>query len=190
MDSVENYSNDLKSHSEADHVITRKELEHSEENFNRNLKSINKIFGVGVEHGDRNVSRVNDASISTNVEPPVMRGQRKDHKVVPPGGAVPMRALCGGTEAPNARLGHGVGSILTDFMDGDPDINEMKSSEEMRSKFEDYNKNVAPEIKKCAFVTSMDAKALYPSIKKSVAREAIVELVNKSDLKIKNIDYW
>ena len=190
MDSVENYSNDLKTHSEADHVITRKELEQSEENFNKNLKSINKIFGVGVEHGDRNVTRVNDASISTNVEPPVMRGQRKDHKVVPPGGAVPMRALCGGTEAPNARLGHGVGVILTDFMDGDPDSNEMKSSEEMRSKFEDYNKNVSSDIKKRAFVTSMDAKSLYPSIKKSVAREAIVELVNKSDLTIKNIDYW
>jgi len=75
-------------------------------------------------------------------------------------------------------------------MDGDPDTNEMKSSEEMRSKFEDYNKNVAPEIKKRAFVTSMDAKSLYPSIKKSVAREAIVELVNKSDLTIKNVDYW
>ena len=30
-----------------------------------------------------------------------------------------------------ARLGHGVGLILTDFMDGDPDINKMKSSEEM-----------------------------------------------------------
>ena len=59
-----------------------------------------------------------------------MRGQWKDHKVVPPGGVVPKRALCGGIEAPNARLGHGVGKILTD---GDPDINEMKSSEEMRS---------------------------------------------------------
>ena len=43
VDSVENYSNDLKSHSEADHVITRKELEHSEENFNKNLKTINGV---------------------------------------------------------------------------------------------------------------------------------------------------
>ena len=143
-----------------------------------------------MEHGDRNVTRVNDASISTNVEPPVMRGQRKDHKDVPPGGVTPMRALCGGTEAPNARLGHGVGAILTDFLDGDPDNNEMKSSEEMRSKFNDYNRNVAPEVKKRAYVTSMDAKALYPSVKKSVAREAIIELIDKSDLEAKNIDYW
>ena len=97
-------------------------------------------------------------------------------------------ALC--AEAPNARLGHGVGAILTNFLDGDPDNNEMKSSEEMRSKFNDYNTSVEPEIKKRAFVTSMDAKALYPSVKKSVAREAIIELVNKNDLTIKNIDYW
>ena len=160
MDSIENYSKDLKTHTTLDTIISRKDLENLEEKFNRNLKCINKIFGVGVEHGERNVVRVNDASISTNVEPPVMRGQRKDHKVVPPGGAVPMRALCGGTEAPNARLGHGVGKILTDLLDGDPDKNEMKSSEEMRSKFDDYNKNVAPEVKKRAVVTSMDAKSL------------------------------
>ena len=44
--------------------------------------------------------------------------------------------------------------ILTDLLDGDPHINEMKSSEEMRSKFDDYNKN---EVKKRAVVTSMDA---------------------------------
>ena len=77
--------------------------------------------------------------------------------------------------------------ILTDLLDGDPDINEMKSSEEMRSKFDDYNKN---EVKKRAVVTSMDAKSLYPSIKKSVAREAIIELLDICDLEIKNIDYW
>ena len=190
VDSIDNYSKDLKTHTETDTVITRKDLEHHEEIFNKNLKTINKVFGVGCEHGDRNVTRVNDASISTNIEPPVMRGQRKDHKDVPPGGVTPMRALCGGTEAPNARLGHGVGAILTNFLDGDPDNNEMKSSEEMRSKFSDYNENVASEVKKRAFVTSMDAKALYPSVKKSVAREAIIELIDKSDLEVRNIDYW
>ena len=36
----------------------------------------------------------------------------------------------------------------------------------------------------------MDAKSLYPSIKKSVAREAIIELLDRCDLEIKNIDYW
>ena len=190
VDSVENYSKELKKHTEADKVISREDLKNEEENFNRNLKCINSIFGVGVEHGDRNVERVNNASISTNVEPPVLRGQRKDQKVIPPGGVTPMRALCGGTEAPNARLGHGVGMILTDFLDGDTDHHEMKSSEEMRSKFHEYNTNVPPELKKRAVVNSMDAKSLYPSIKKSVAKEAIIELIDKSDLDVKNIDYW
>ena len=124
MDSIENYSKDLKTHTEADTVITRKDLEHHKEYFNKNLKTINKIFSVGCEHGGRYVTQVNDASIST--------GQRKDHKDVPPGGVTPMRALCGGTEAPNVRLRHGVGAILSDFLDGDLDHNEMKSSEEMR----------------------------------------------------------
>ena len=45
VDSIENYSNDLKTHTEADIVITRKDLEHHEEVFNKNLKTINKIFG-------------------------------------------------------------------------------------------------------------------------------------------------
>ena len=84
---------------------------------------------------------MNNASISTNVEPPALRGQRKTHKG---GDNPPLRALCGGAEAPNARLGHGVGCILTDLADADISEHEMKSSEEMRAKFASYNKEIPP----------------------------------------------
>ena len=114
VDSVENYSRDLKTHVTADTIITRENLEYREEKNNQHHKCINNIFGVGAEHGKNNVERVNNASISTNVEPPALRGQRKTHKG---GDNPPLRALCGGTEAPNARLGHGVGCILTDLAD-------------------------------------------------------------------------
>ena len=36
----------------------------------------------------------------------------------------------------------------------------------------------------------MDAKALYPSVTKAVANEAIKDLVDRSELEMKNVDYW
>ena len=69
------------------------------------------------------------------------------------------------TEAPNSRLSHGVSKILRDFCDADPDHHEMKSSEEMRYIFENYNLECPSDLKKRASVTSMDVKSLYPSIK-------------------------
>ena len=187
VDSVENYSRDLKTHVTADTIITRENLEYREEKNNQHHKCINSIFGVGAEHRKNYVERVNNASISTNVEPPALRGQRKTHKG---GDNPPLRALCGGTEAPNARLGHGVGCILTDFADADLSEHEMKSSEEMRAKFASYNKDIPPEVKKKCFVNSMDAKALYPSVTKDVANQAIKDLVDRTDLEMKNVDYW
>ena len=44
VDSIENYSKDLKTHTTLNTIITRKDLENLEENFNRNLKCINKIL--------------------------------------------------------------------------------------------------------------------------------------------------
>ena len=43
-----------------------------------------------------------------------------------------------------------------------------------------YNKDIPPEVKKKCYVNSMDAKALYPSVTKAVANEAIKDLVNRS----------
>ena len=109
IDTLDNYSEELKVHIENDTVISREECVKIENKMNQSLYCLNQIFNVGSSHGERNVDRVHKASISTNVEPPVLRGQKKDHKNVTP---VPLRPVCGVTEAPNARISHMLSLIL------------------------------------------------------------------------------
>ena len=145
------------------------------------------MFNVGSSHGERNTDRVHKASISTNVEPPVLRGQKKDHKNVTP---VPLRPVCGVTEAPNARLSHMLSLILDMIADSVSEHHECRSSENMRAGFENYNRNASEEDKKQAIVLSMDVKSLYPSIKKVVAKKAIEDILMNTDLSILNINWW
>ena len=133
------------------------------------------------------MDRVHKASIATNIEPPVLRGQKKDHRNVTP---VPLRPVCGVTEAPNARLSHMLSLILDMIADSVPEHHECRSSENMRAGFEDYNKNTSDEDKKDAIVLSMDVKSLYPSITKAIAKKAIEDILLNTDLTILNINWW
>ena len=187
IDTLENYSEELKAHTVTDSVIDRSEVERIENKMNQNLYCLNRIFSVGSSHGNKNVDRVTKASTSTNVEPPVLRGQKKDHKNVTP---VPLRPVCGVVEAPNARLSHMLSLILDMIADTVSGHHECRSSENMRAGFERYNLNTSEEDKREAVILSMDVKSLYPSITKAVAKRAIEDLLKNTDLSFLNINWW
>ena len=140
-----------------------------------------------------NEERVHLASISSNSSIPVLDGVRKDHKPIQPGNETsgpPLRPICYANEAPNFRISHFLSKILNDYTDAVEDHREVRSSEEMRASFERYNSGTDPEAKKHCVVLSMDAKDLYGSMTLQESKLAVIDMINGSDLELKNFDWY
>ena len=92
-------------------------------------------------------------------------GVRKDHKkhddnVKGP----PVRPVCGASEAPHSKLSLSrLSLIINDYADNANIETEIKSSEEMKAAFEEYNEK-DEETRKQSQVISKNVKALYPSM--------------------------
>ena len=135
--------------------------------------------------------RIAHASTATNVPPPPKYPLRKDHKVLLPGQEITgpdVRAVCGASEAPNSRLGHFLSMIVNDFSDDANHDNECASGEEMKAAFKQFNM-LDKEIRMKCKIVSMDVKALYPSMRWDLITKAVKEMILKSELEIKNVDY-
>ena len=191
VDSIENYAKAVKVHTENDKEVTWKDVRKIEENNNKHLKEFNKIFSVGSQH--HHEERIAQASTSSNCEPPPLYVLRKTHKKVVPGQeetGPPSRPVCGARVAPNGMFSHMLSDIINNYCDANGMDTECKSSEEMRSDFEEYNNNNDNDTKtKCAML-SMDVKALYPSLRVDTCKVAVIELIENSELQVMNIDFW
>ena len=193
IDSVENYAEAVQVHTGDDPQVDWKFVEAMEEKMNDHYRVFNRMFNVGTAYNNSNQDRISQASKSSNVPPPPLRIMRKDHKPVPPGQedkGPPGRPVCAASSAPNSRFGHFVSMILTNYLDNDTDHHEVMSSEEMRAGLEEYNVKTPDEIKKNCVIFSMDVKALYPSLRTPSCCRAVKEMIMKSDLEMRNIDYW
>ena len=200
LDSVENYIQCLEPHTANDVIIDRKKVTEIEKNLNQHLKVLNDIFNVGIEHDlkretatNSNQYRVGLASVSTNVEPPDLYGLKKTHKSVPEGqeeAGPAMRPVCGAKEAPNSRLSNFVSMILRDFAEAAGHHNEVKSSEEMRAKFDEFNTTVPEEVRRRCVVMSFDVKSMYPSLRRSVCVAAVRDILSESPLEVEQVDMW
>ena len=60
----------------------------------------------------------------------------------------------------------------------------------MRACLEEYNETSAPDDKKKCMILSMDVKSLYPSLRIGPCMEAVRELVENSDIEVRNIEWW
>ena len=129
-------------------------------------------------------------SISTNILPPPLYGLRKTHKKEQNGIKGPaLRPVCGAKVAPNSRMSSFVSKIIYDVADTINDSRECKSSEEMRASFEAANNSVDENVRKRSHILSMDAKALYPSLRKKVCKNAVKWLVKKGNVSVVNVDW-
>jgi hypothetical protein len=132
--------------------------------MNHHLKQFNRMFRVGATW--KHESRVAGASTSSNIPPPPKFAVRKDHKPVQVGQEIsgpPVRPIVAANHAPNSRFSNFLSRIVNDFVDCEDSKPECRSSEEMRSAFEQFNMLNKDVRMKCK-VISMDVKALYPSM--------------------------
>ena len=191
VDTPENYSEAITVHTANDEEIDDSKLRKIETSMNDHLRQLNKIFEVGAKWNHQD--RVAEASTSTNVPAPSLYGLRKDHKNVPPGGeekGPPLRPICSAREAPNSRMSGFISKVIYDFADSIDDHHEVRSSEEMRAGFEEFNNNVDEATRKKCKIKSADIKALFPSMSVKLSRLAVKKMILKSDLKIRNVNNW
>ena len=77
--------------------------------------------------------------------------------------------------------------IVNDFMDAEDYEDEVRSSEEMRAKFEAYNQETGDKSKTRAL--SMDVKGLYPAMTRAESKKSVIDMVCNSDVSVENVDY-
>ena len=88
-----------------------------------------------------------------------------------------------------SRFSNFYSKILYDLADSVPNTRECKSSEEMRAAFEHFNDTVDEETGKKVRIFSMDVKSLYPSLRKTVCKDAVMWLVDKCNIKVQSVDW-
>ena len=188
IDTTENYLEALKVHTESHEKIDLETASKIEGKMNEHLAHFNKMFQVGAAHSHE--VRVTKASTSSNILPPPLYGFRKTHKKDQNGSSGPaLRPVCGAKEAPNSRFSSFYSKIIYDLADTVNDSRECKSSEEMRAAFREFNTNVDENVRNRVQIYSMDVKSLYPSLRKSVCKDAAKWLVNKSGVSVENVDW-
>ena len=188
-DTVENYNDALRKHTENDNEINENRVKEVEREMNQQLRQFNKMFSVGKALNQE--ERIAGASTSTNVPPPPQYALRKDHKSVEPGQeevGPKTRGVCGASEAPNSKFSHLLSMMINQYVDCENDENECESSEEMKAAIEEFNK-LDENIRMRCVVLSMDVKALYPSMKWSKIIKAVMELIENSKMKIENVNW-
>ena len=79
--------------------------------------------------------------------------------------------------------------ILRDFAEAAGHHNEVKSSEEMRAKFDEFNR-LPEDIRKKCVVMSFDIKAMYPSLRRHVCVAAVRDILGESPLEVERVDMW
>ena len=128
--------------------------------------------------------RMQGAMLNHFCRPPPLTILTKDHKPVRQDGSRPGRPLCLARKAPNMILGNLMSTLLERVADSYNDANECINTETMCRGLDDANKAIfaAGEDPNKFTVGSIDAIALYPSLKVESTVKIIKQMVIESEV--------
>ena len=177
----------MRPHIEMKEKVNPKQLKKITNNLNDASKSLVKIVGMGKTSG--HFKRIlNNVHVSHDCELPVVRGHHKDHK---PGRE--MRILINGTVGPLINVSNITSNILEGFVEelrNTVEIDTCKSTEELLSHFVKYNETQDPTNRESEkFLSSIDIKSLYPSLKTDDCVETVRKVIISSSLKLEGFSY-
>ena len=217
LDTKENFLQCMQEHIKDDKVVEPDDVRAAEKLINDRVRSVIKVFNIGSESGSGQKRRCGRALVNNYTTIPALQGLRKDHKGDidnDPTKGPKLRPLCAANRAPNASLGNIMAQVLKAVGDNlcDKVGGEVISSEHLKREFEEANtrirqnwdedvelarkhrerrrSNMPSQLqemdKLCVF--SMDIVALYPSIRKDMAVEAVRKAISTSTVDFENID--
>ena len=165
LDTLENISKKMDKHIKDDKVLKEKEVKTLENKLNRHIDFWTRILKPG--ENSNQMSRVKSNLKTKDNQIPIPRGTSKDHKETIDKKVGPdVRPIMGAMVVPNIGLSE-LGSRIVRKIADNADIGLVaKSTEEVISKFEIFNKGRLkknPRQKKI-IIASMDIEKFYPNI--------------------------
>ena len=117
----------------------------------------------------------------------------KDHKERKEGALPATRPVVSGTSG----MGLSMSNILSDMVENianmRPDPIEVISTEDMLSRIDQYNENIANTIQDDVVLTGCDAVQLFPSLRAEesgrAVREATMNIIKRTGFTIEGLDY-
>ena len=128
-------------------------------------------------------------TVHKNGQIPDLKGAEKDHKENE--NEVKMRPIVNAMDGPKKNISKIFSDVATPVIESMGNDIVCYSTEELLESFENYNNKVDNnnvETSSEFIIGSMDATALYPSLKAEKSASIVVEEVVKSDIIFKNID--
>ena len=185
------YIEDMNVHVKSDRIVDRKFINKTTIQLNDTCKSLVRIVNMGqnIGHLSRILSNVHVDNFS---ELPSLRGLFKDHK-----NGRKYRPLVNGNVGPLSSLSEILSLLMKAYVQelrlqvGNRDT--VKSTEELLSYFESYNKQISNDLEcdNCdqRFIASMDVESLYPSLKVQPTADAIRETILKSNINVIGVNF-
>ena len=185
VDQVDNYSTKMVPHLGGKEV-EQEEVLSIEREMNARAKVWVRILGIA-EATKNGEDRVRKSVISTSGVPPTIYGLPKDHKAVNPGEEHPFRPVCSGDTGPDAKHANVISMVITPVNEEFSDESQVESTEDLTAYLAQFNEDQIKDILLDLYGT--DVKALYPSLGIDKSADAVEELMEKSTINIKNIDF-
>ena len=179
----------MQKHLTDDRIVDDKAVTKLENKLNAHTNSWIEIFQIGDKIGQK--SRTKSNLITEKNPIPILRGTAKDHKPCLDKNIGPdMRPIMGATIGPNTGLAQIGCSIIRGICDDVKVRYDVKSTEEMLSRFDEYNKSLKKNKRfKRKIIASMDIKNFYPSIDADKISEIVKIMWERSTLDVGDVDY-
>ena len=191
LDTKENYINKIKKHIAMDEVITTKEVTKIENVINKHAEHAARITMAGENTGQ--TKRVKSNFKTKDNQIPIIHGTSKDHKEIKDENEGPeVRPIMGAVVGPNVGLSNFLGKEVVRRVAEDAGNETVcKSTEELLSVFESYNKNRIEKgvDKKKVVLGSMDIKKWYPSTLIRPSAKVIKQMIVDSNIEFVEIEY-
>ena len=168
-------------------IVDWADVESAQRLIKGHLRCLNNIFQPGSE--SQSEDRVRKAKELKSTVIPVLSLLMKDHKQTGADRVPASRPVCGASSSIKGELSEWVSSVL-DSVCKSEDTDEAISGEEMRAHIDDLvekMKNLPEE--ESVFVGSLDAKALFPSLKIKESAKLVARRIQDAEVKFENVGY-
>ena len=187
VSSNESYICQGDSHTVGDRKVTEDEKEQTQTRMNCISRGVAKVFRMGENWGDRNVSRCWNNLVTESTVVPTLYPSPKVHKQADDLGEPKSRPVVQASSCITSRPGEILGNILEATLQSLPEQTECKSTEEMLAQIDSVNDKIKSEGINI-FVESGDAVALYPSLLHAASAKHCHDLILRCPAHFANID--
>ena len=178
-------------HTSKDSIIGDDEVRKIQNLHNGHTSMWLRMTNMGLEWNHQD--RIKESCLQHTCTVPPMYLLVKDHKEKKEGALPATRPVVSGKSG----MGLSMSNILSDMIENianmRPNAIEIISTEDLLSRVDHYNENVAETVSDDVILTGCDAVQLFPSLRAAesgrAVRESTIEIINETGLTIEGLDF-